>query len=351
MNIKDLLKKSSNKEGFTKEELAFMLSLPEDSLGSYAIMHEANRIAKALSGNKAEVHAQFALNISRCACNCQFCSFAASNEIFKEDSNIGVESAIKSAQLFESNGANAIFVMATADYPLAKYLEVSREVRKNLKSETVLIANVGDQTLKNAIKIKDCGYAGVYHALRLREGRDTNLSPEKRKESIRNFQEAGLIVGTCVEPIGPEHTDEELAEMILYTASIAPAYSGAARRITIPNSSLAKYGMISELRMAKIVAVTRLGIPRETAGNCTHEPCTLGALAGANLFWAETGANPRDIKEKTENGRGGTVEHCRKLFWETNWDVLTGPSVFYRQRPPKINEAFNYPAGLSAGPL
>jgi biotin synthase len=152
---------------------------------------------------------------------------------------------------------------------------------------------------------------------------------EKRKKSIRNFMEAGLEVGTCVEPVGPEHTSEELAEMIEFTASINPSYSGAARRIPIPGTAIAKRGVINEMRMAQIVAVTRLGMPRSVMGNCTHEPCTLGAIAGANLFWAEVGANPRDIEEKTEEGRGETVRSCQSMFQESNWDVWSGPSRYY----------------------
>jgi biotin synthase len=191
------------------------------------------------------------------------------------------------------------------------------------------VANVGDQTLKNAKKLKDAGYTGVYHALRLREGVDSGLAPEKRKESIRHFLEAGLKVGTCVEPVGPEHSNEELADMILFTASFNPAFSGAARRIPIPGTTLAAKGAITELRMAQIVAITRLAVPRTVSGNCTHEPCTLGGIAGANLFWAEAGANPRDTQEKTEEGRGETVESCRSLFRESGWDTLSGPSRFY----------------------
>jgi biotin synthase len=200
-----------------------------------------------------------------------------------------------------------------------------------MKHETTLIANVGDQTIENAKKLKDAGYTGVYHALRLREGIDTNLSPQKRKDSIDNFQEAGLAVGTCVEPVGPEHTNEELAEMITFTASFNPSYSGAARRIAIPGTQMAERGMINELRMAQIVAVTRLGMPRTVMGNCTHEPCTLGAVAGANLFWAELGANPRDIKVRTEEGRGDTVEHCTTIFKESGWDVWHGQSRYYNR--------------------
>jgi biotin synthase len=87
--------------------------------------------------------------------------------------------------------------------------------------------------------------------------------------------------------------------------------------------------MISEVRMAQIVAVTRLAMPRSVRGNCTHEPCTLGGLAGANLFWAEVGANPRDVKEKTEEGRGDTVEECHKMFRECGWGLLEGPSRYF----------------------
>jgi biotin synthase len=293
-------------------------------------MAEANRIAREVSQDQAEVHAQFSLNLAPCGCNCRFCSFAAVNDIFKENKEISVAEAVQKALRFEADGANAVFMMATANYSSGKFLEITQEVRKSLKPETIMIANVGDQSLREAKKLREAGFQGVYHALRLREGVDTGIAPEKRKKSIRNFQEAGLLVGTCVEPVGPDHTNEELAEMILYTASIKPAYSGAARRITIPGGVMEQAGMISELRMAQIVAITRLAMPRSTKGNCTHEPCTIGALAGANLFWAEVGANPRDIRENTEAGRGGTVAHGRKLFQEADWETLAGPSVFYR---------------------
>jgi biotin synthase len=119
--------------------------------------------------------------------------------------------------------------------------------------------------------------------------------------------------------------------MILFTASFNPAFSGAARRITIPGTEMARLGMITELRMAQIVAVTRLAMPPSVTGNCTHEPCTLGGLAGANLFWAEVGANPRDTQEKTEEGRGESVAICNHLFQECGWETLAGPSQFFKK--------------------
>ncbi|ASQ89686.1 radical SAM protein [Prosthecochloris sp. GSB1] len=332
MRVGEILKKRRSGEVLSREELVYLLSLPTDAAETYMVMAEANRLSAELSGGKAEVHAQFALNLAPCPCDCLFCSFAKVNDVFHEATELTVEQAVSHARRFEADGANAIFIMSTAGYPFERFIEMGGEIRRNLHPATTLIANIGDQSLKHAETLRDAGFAGVYHALRLREGTDSTLSPEKRKESIRNFLEAGLEVGTCVEPVGPEHTNGELAEMIEFTASFNPAYSGAARRIPIPGTAMARRGLISELRMAQIVAVTRLGMPDSVTGNCTHEPCTLGAIAGANLFWAEVGANPRDVEEKTEEGRGETVDDCRAIFHESGREVLDGPSLFYNRK-------------------
>jgi biotin synthase len=332
MKIQDIIKKSRDGERFSKEDLVQMLNYPPGSADSYLLMAEANRISKELANDRAEIHAQFALNLAPCPRNCAFCSFAERNGVFEGETRISSEEAVTSAKQFEADGANAVFVMTTATYPFELFLEMSREIRRSLKPETTLVANIGDQSYANAQKVKETGYDGVYHALRLREGTDTSIPPKSRERSIRNFQEAGLAVGTCVEPIGPEHDNDEIAELVLFTGSFNPSYSGAARRIPIPGTDLAGLGMISELRMAQIVAVTRLGVPRTVIGNCTHEPCTLGAMAGANLFWAEAGANPRDTIEKTEEGRGESVKSCRALFWEAGWSTWDGPSRYYGRR-------------------
>ena len=329
MNVTTLIQKSQAGEILAREELVHLLHLAPDSAETYQVMAAATRIAKELSGGEAEVHAQFAINLAPCPGECLFCSFAKSNGVFTQATELSAEQAVSYTLQFEADGANAVFVMSTAQYSFERFLEMSQEIRRNLKPETTLIANVGDQSCEHAVKLKEAGYSGVYHALRLREGTDTHIPPERRKESIQNFKEAGLRVGTCVEPVGPEHTAEELAEMIAFTASFEPSYSGAARRIPIPGTEIAKRGVINELRMAQIVAVTRLGMPRSVMGNCTHEPCTLGAIAGANLFWAEVGANPRDTEEKTEQGRGETVPDCRAIFRESGWDVWNGPSRYY----------------------
>jgi biotin synthase len=220
--------------------------------------------------------------------------------------------------------------MATGDYPFEKFAEISQELRRNLHSETILIANVGDFRQAQAERLKEIGYAGIYHAVRMGEGVVTSITPETRLKTIRAAREAGLLVGTCVEPVGPEHSIDEVIEKILIGRDMQPCFSGAMRRINIPGSQLEAYGMISEYRMAFLVAVVRLAMGKYVKGNCTHEPNVLGAISGANLFWAEVGTNPRDTEEETSEGRGMDVKACRKLLEEADFQILTGPSEIYR---------------------
>jgi len=330
MNVHDIMKKSQNGEAFTKEEVIQMLSFDTKSIETALIIGEAGRLAREISGNTAEVHGQFALNLAPCPVNCEFCSFASQYDIFKEPVELAVEQCLAySKQFDETPESTSLFLMATANYDFGKFLEIAQEVKKSLKHSKYMVANVGDMSPKRAKQMKDAGFHGVYHAIRMGEGTSTKVSINQRLKSIKNFQEAGLVVGTCVEPIGPEHSNEQIAEHILLASSFDPAFSGAMRRISVPGSSQEKYGMISELRIAQIVAVTRLATPRNVVGNCTHEPNVIGAYAGANLFWAESGGNPRDIKEKTEEARGMSVGDCAEIFKEADWDVLKGDSRYF----------------------
>lgn len=81
--------------------------------------------------------------------------------------------------------------------------------------------------------------------------------------------------------------------------------------------------------MGHIVAIVRLAMGPGVLGNCTHEPNTPGAIAGANLFWAEAGFNPRDTVEKTEASRGFDIKKCQDIFKEAEFPVLQGSSVFF----------------------
>ena len=330
--VEEMVSNVLNGHLLTREEIFSLLQIPRRSVDARYVMASADGITRAASHGKAEVHAQIGLNLSPCPNNCSFCAFAERNKVFHHPMELSVDEVVNQALRAEEEGANALFFMTTGDYPLCRFIDISREVRRHLKPQTVMIANIRDIGSEEAQQLKDVGYTGIYHAVRMGEGRDTLIPPETRMRTMQVAQEAGLLVGTCVEPVGPEHSLEEITEKILMGRRVTPCFSGVMRRITIPGSPLESHGMISEYHLAFLVAVTRLAMEKDIVGNCTHEPNILGATAGANLFWAEVGTNPRDIETETSKNRGLDVKACIELFEEADYDVLNGPSVIYSKK-------------------
>jgi len=329
--VTDIVGKVFDGHLLTRDEIVYLLKIPHDSVDAGFVMASANAINRTVSKGKAEIHAQIGLNLSPCPQNCSFCAFAAENRVFDERNELSMEGVAQSALKAERDGANAIFFMSTADYPFSKFIEISKEVRAKLRPDTVTIANIGDFEYEEGKQLKEAGYTGIYHAVRMGEGRNTKIDPETRLNTLKAARDAGLLLGTCVEPIGSEHSIDEIAEKTIIGREVKPCYSGAGRRINIPGSKLEKYAMISEYYMAYLVAVVRLAMGRDVIGNCTHEPNTLGATTGANLFWAEVGPNPRDTQSETSKGRGLDVRTCIEMFKEADFDVLQGPSVIYSE--------------------
>ncbi len=314
------------------ENVAALFRIPTFSAESAMLVAAARRLSARACNGRSEVHGQMSVNVGPCARNCLFCAFAQCNEVFTEQREFDLDDVVARACKLESDGANAVFLMATGILPFRRFLEYGVAVRAALRPETTLIANIGDFNVDEARELKQAGFAGVYHAVRLGEGDVTKIPVEKRFATFRAVHEADLSLGTCLEPVGPEHTVEELTEKLLITRDVNPVYSGSARRIVIPHTELATLGQVSEARMAHILAVCRVVLPLNIPGICTHEPNALGAAAGANLFWAEVGANPRDTNDRTEDSRGMTVPRCRDIMAEADWQVLNGPSRFYDGR-------------------
>ncbi|MHB1125851.1 MAG: radical SAM protein [Bacillota bacterium] len=327
--IKDVIAKALDGEAINAGEIQMLLEVPALSRDSYLIQHASRQMGEEANQGKAEVHGQAGIDTGPCRKNCAFCAFAACNGVFPRPQAAMRDKVVEDCLSLEREGANAIYLMATAAFSFREYLAFGRTIRSALRPDTVLVANTGDFDGRGAEALLRAGFTGIYHAVRLGEGSVTGIKPEERLSTITAARNAGLLVGTCVEPVGPEHTPEELAKITVLTRELGPVFSGAARRVTIPGTTLARHGMVNESRMALILAVVRLAAGYGIQGNCTHEPNGIGAMAGANVFWAENGSNPRDTKNKTENGRGFSVAECREIFREAGWDTLVGPSRMF----------------------
>lgn len=327
--LSTLLKKGLDDISYTQEELTTLFSIELGSKEYFTLLQYSYQKSQEASNQHSEVHAQIGLDVGPCTMQCGFCSFAEKNNLFTEQNVLSKKEVITKSKHFQATLADAIYLMATAHYPFEDYLEIAQDVKKTLKKEIPLIANLRDISLNEAHALKETGFTGAYHAVRLGEGTDTKIDVKKRLQTFQHLNEAGLQLGTCLEPAGPEHTAEELAEKTLIMREAQPVYGGAARRISIPNGSLEKHGMISEAELAKLVSVTRLALPKKVVGTCTHEPNLISCLSGANLLWAEQGTNPRDNNKNTEENRGLDVEYCKKMLHDAKWKNTHHETSFF----------------------
>ena len=325
-DIYDIVQKGLEGNGLTPEETQKLYAVPETSAEAAYIRWAGQELSMKSANGIAEVHAQIGLNATTCPKNCKFCSFAASNNARKGKFELPKEDVLEYARLYVEDGANLILLLTTASYKFEKLLEMVEGVRGVIGKDMPLLVNTDDMTLDDCLALKAAGANGAYHAVRMREGIDTDIPVEKRMQTFANLAEAGMSLSTCVEPVGPENTPEELTEATFRCISTHPVSAGVGKRIAVPNTALYDLGMHTDVANANYVAVYRLASGIEPRLNCSANT-VMTAASGANLAWAEVGTNPRDAVERTEQGgRGASFAQQYKMFKAAGWEVLDGPS-------------------------
>lgn len=327
--IMDIVDKALAGERLEAEEIGKLYALETFGPEAAYVKWAGRKMSMAASGGIAEIHAQIGLNAAPCPRNCHFCSFAACNKLRKEVVETPLEDVLEYAKIYEEQGANLIVMLTTANYPFERFLEVAHEVRQVVSPEMPLLANLDDFGLDKAKLLKQAGVNGIYHAVRMGEGVVTAIPVETRLATISAAQEAGLKVCTCVEPVGPEHTVQELVDATLLSRDLGAVFSGVGRRITVPGTKMDGLGTLSASRVGLYAAVYRLASGYECALNCAA--CSGSSVdGGTNIGWAEVGTNPRDVARKTEEGgRGHSIAVLRKMFEDGEWEVRKGFSPYW----------------------
>lgn len=305
----------------SKEECIRLLSLPENSPEADDLRKAAHIVSRQRFMSQGILKAQIGIDTSRCAGACKFCGFGdgvSDVDVRLMPIDEIVERAIS---LAGSEELYMLLLMTMHDFRFSRLLKVVDAVRAAIPTCTQLAVNIGDIDAVQARELAAAGVGGAYHVRRLREGIDTALSPAARVDTIHAFLDAGIQWYTCCEPIGPEHSPEELAEEIFLGVTLGCSLHATMHRIAVPGTPMASRGQISETRLAQITAVVALatvGLPR-LAGISVHEPNLPSLLAGANAITAESGANPRDTTRNTEDGRGRSIEYCKTLLREAGY--------------------------------
>lgn len=313
--IKSIIDKALNHNKLTKLEAVELLNINNTSDEFYMLIQAANYMTRNDFDGRGYVFAQIGLNAEPCSINCKFCSMAKNYYAMDATwikTNDEIYDEIKS---IKESGVDDVFLMTTADYDMDRFLELGRRARRIIDTDVRLVANIGDFNYNYAMELKKNGYTGVYHICRLGEGIDTEATPEQRIATLDAIKKAGLDLYYCVEPIGPEHSYDEIAEEMLRARQYNVGVMAVMRRIAIPGSPLYERGQISSLELSKIAAVSRL-VSLPTRAMNAHETTPSTLIGGVNQLYAEIGANPRDTNSKTENSRGYNCENTRSLLKE-----------------------------------
>lgn len=316
--MKKLLEKALSGAELTREDALELLSIETGSMDYYTLLGAANAQSRAHFQGRGSIFAQIGVEASPCPGNCAFCSLAES--VFPKENSfvLPVETAESIADLLIQQGTDELFLMTTVNYTNSDFLDYAAKIRRHVPEGMRFVANVGDFDLDYAKELRKVGFTGVYHVCRLREGVDNDLTLSQRIQTIEAACEAGLERYYCIEPIGPEHTYEEMVTEMERTRKYEADVAAVMKRTCVPGTKLYKQGEISSAELAKICAVATLFIkPKRAMG--VHEPDLLCLMSGANQIYAEVSVNPRDLSLSTETSRGASMEKVRNLLTAANW--------------------------------
>lgn len=284
-------------------EIVELLRVDNESSACYELLHASFAFSRSKFGHKGYVFTQVGLNAAPCPINCKFCALGEDHYALDSQWEKSAAEVVAQLRALQEGYFDDFFLMTTADYPQEKVVELGKQVKPYLRKSQKLVANIGDFDLSMAYKLKEAGFTGAYHIRRLREGLDTQARPEEREATLEAIRTADLELYYCVEPIGPEHSYEEIAQEILHARDLKVSVMAAMRRVAVEGSPLFDKGQISIQEMVKIAAVANL-IADPARAMSVHEPTVAAMWAGINQFSAEVGANPRDRDSHTEHGRG-----------------------------------------------
>ena len=322
----------------SREDCVYLLGFQESAPEATLMRGAANDIMRQKASNAGVLFGQIGLEVYPCEADCKFCAFGKSHTGFSEKIRLDDETIRKKVYDFTKDGdLYCLWLMTMDKYDLDYYLNALRIARETATQQTLLYTNIGDTDYDTFLKLKAAGADGVYHALRLGEGVYTAIAPARRRETISNAHKAGLRVQDAVEPIGPEHTPEELVHRIFEIINNALDTTGAMRRTPVPGTIFTD--AITNLRLAQIMAVLALAVTtlKPYPIMMVHEANDISLVSGANAIAAETGVNPRDTAADTSQGRGLDVSACRKMLWQAGFTQLAkGDGTYVALSPEYI---------------
>jgi biotin synthase len=277
-----------------RESIIALLSINPNSEECRELGRAAREVASVVCKDRAYLWGAIGLDYRACPMNCRYCSLGESWGLVKEESEFTDQEVIGIAQKYVEEGIRWIVLRTTQFYGLEKIIALVRKIKKTVPGEYELVVNTGELDEKVLKKMEDAGLGFIYHTLRLREGIDTKFNPKDRLVTLEAAKDSPLKLVSLVEPVGIEHTNEEIADSLLNIIEYKAVVTGAMGRVPVKGTPLGEIPEIPEERLAQIIAISRLTAGFNAPDICVHKASELAISWGANVVVVETGAIPRD---------------------------------------------------------
>lgn len=321
--IDRMKEKALRNEGQEREDLLRILSLDPDSEESRYLAKAAKEVAFESTGRKSRIGISIDLDYAPCTMNCRFCSLGERWGIVKDPYVLPIDMVVKMIDRYSGEGYFQFVLRTTEFFDNELLASYARAIRENVRGRYILVANTGEQTLESAKNLKDAGFNAVYHTVRLGEGVDTDFTPEERLESIYNSKKAGLLPSCGLDPIGPEHTNEEIVEKLgIYRERIGAVAVCTMKRVAVKGTPKYGLGEISKERHLQLIAVVRMAMGMR-AMVPMHPLDADGLDWGCNHMSVEIGANPRDDDMENIRWYPFPPERVRELMIAKGFEIGT----------------------------
>ncbi len=271
----------------------------------------ANSISRKRFNNNAIMLGQIGVDMAPCEGDCAFCFFGKSHTKI-EPFVLPTQDIIDRCNKFAQGGAQGVFLMTMQRFGFEWFLDLVKEIKKNVPKDFEILANIGDIGIDKLKLLKESGVTGAYHVCRIKEGIDSCMQPSARISTIEKIVELGLDWYNMCEPIGPEHTPKELAEQIWIGVDYPATQHGAMQRFPVPGSPLYDKGQISMQKLGQIVSVIVLATigHKQLKSIAVNVSNLVGLFSGANAFFPEAGEP--EFKKEELNNEGFTTATWRQ---------------------------------------
>lgn len=295
VDYRDILQKIDKKENLNKDNIVGLLEIDKPEVIEELKMKARSLVEEEL-GSKGKVWGAIGLDYKPCPMDCSFCSFAKKWNNIDEEAELTDEEVLSIARTYVDKGVDWLVIRTTEFYDFDRLISKVKLIKENVKGDYVLAVNTGDDNSKRVDELKAAGVEMVYHAIRLREGIDTRFSRSTRIETAKSIVDSKMILSQYLEPLGPEHTNDEIADSILDIMSSNAGVLGIMTRVSVKGTPKFECGNISDDRIGHIMAVFRLANFGRGLDIIIHPYSDSGLRSGANALVVDIGAIPRSDK-------------------------------------------------------